>query len=145
MTTPSRLGFLRSIIPIQAYAVLKLAYSLNVIQDRFKHNFYLVPQCAALNTHLSLRRVPPQNMLADDVEEDLERPTCHPTSPLLAFWPPTTFEPILILIVFRPHLQLKHEWNLLCILKIVFVLLSGKDLTSHHCFHHHHHQLEEEE
>ena len=60
---------------------------------------YLVPQCAAPNTHLSLRRVPPQNMLADDVEEDLERPTCHPTSPLLAFSPPTTLVDFLLFAI----------------------------------------------
>ena len=71
-------------------------------------------QCAAVNTHLSFRRVPPQKILANEVEEELERPTCHPTSPLLASTPPTTFEdhpppsflPFL-LTMFLPQMHLK--------------------------------------
>ena len=49
-------------------------------------------QCAAVSTHLSFKRVPPQKMLAKEVEEESVSPTCHPTSPLLASSPPTTFE-----------------------------------------------------
>ena len=74
-------------------------------------NAYLLPQWAALSTHLSLMRVPPQNMLALSVLPELERPTCHPTSPLLAFWPPTTLVPVFT--VFKPHLHLMKKWDLL--------------------------------
>ena len=71
-----------------------------------------MPQCAALSTHLSLRRVPPQNMLAYDVDEELERPTCHPTSPMLAFWPPTTlveFRSLLRVSLPQMHLEVKYQ------------------------------------
>ena len=77
---------------------------LFILLDLICAQVHRVPQWAALSTHLSLRRVPPQKMFAKDVEEELERPTCHPISPLLAFCPPTILEP---LTVFRPHLQLK--------------------------------------
>ena len=81
---------------------------------------YLVPQCAALSTQFSLRRVPPQNMLANDVDEDLERPTCHPTSPLMAFWPPTTLVKEFLLRlrdrslsrVFLPQVHLEQKLEL---------------------------------
>ena len=76
---------------------------------------YLVPQCAALSTHLSLRRVPPQNMLANVVDEDLASPICHPTSPMLAFWPPTTlveFRSLLRVSLPQMHLEEKFKYQL---------------------------------
>ena len=145
MTSPSRLGLRLSIMPIQAYAVLKLRWGLlfsNLRLILVPELSYLLPQCAALSTHLSLRRVPPQNMLADEGDDDLERPTCHPTSPLKAFCPPTTL--VLNLNVFGPHLQLKNERRQIIFTHQIisgYLSLSGQALTSLRCFHL---QLEEE-
>ena len=111
----------------------KITTSITVL-DLICAQVHRVPQWAALSTHLSLRRVPPQKMFAKDVEEELERPTCHPISPLLAFCPPTILEP---LTVFRPHLQLKKKLHFYPSHILLLYIIH----TCPHCCHHHHHHL----
>ena len=98
MTTPSDGLFLSSKpIQIQKDLGLELQDMMRDVLDnqtcaiKSGDELYLNSvQCAAVSTHFSFIKVPPQNVLTDDVEEEKDSPTCHPISPLPASSPPTT-------------------------------------------------------
>ena len=65
-------------------------------------------QCAAVSTHFSFIKVPPQNVLTKVVDEEKDSPTCHPISPIPASTPPTTLvENPFLLNALRPQKHLK--------------------------------------
>ena len=62
-----------------------------------------------MSTHFSFIKVPPQKILTNDADREYESPTCHPTSPLAAFSPPTTLGAYLFMLnVLRPQIHLKN-------------------------------------
>ena len=116
MTTPSD-GLFLSSKPIQIQKDLGLELQ-DMMKDVLDNQTFAIKsgdelylnsvQCAAVSTHFSLIKVPPQKM-NDDVEER-ESPTCHPISPFAASSPPTTFGSNLLLLLnaFFPQKHLDH-------------------------------------